>query len=105
MTLKISQETVDAICIERQDAGTSHRKLAARHGVSRGTISLILRNPADWRAAKQKAKSQLPSNSSGLSCRTVPQYYCNGCHAFVTLRPCPACRARAAQKWKKHSFG
>ncbi len=86
----ITQETVAAILEKRQSTGLSHRELARLFGISRGTIGLILCNPTDWRKREREQRQK----RIGFFPRSVPEYYCDGCHAYVKLSPCPACYAR-----------
>ncbi len=95
MPKQISQEVKDAVRAEVQENGTTHRKLAERYDISRGSVLNIL----------QGHKKKPLSGSGDIKFRRVAKYYCDGCRAFVKLRPCPACLTNAAKSHGKHSFG
>ena len=99
MTLKISDETVDAILAKREADKESYRELAERFDISPTTIGSIVRNPTGWRQTKRDRK--LGANLGGLSPKSVPQYYCDGCRAYVTFRPCVSCEANAVKERQK----
>lgn len=99
MTRPITQETVEAIVAEREATGKSYRKLAKHFDVSRGTVGLIVRYPTDWRKREREQRQK----KMGFFPRPVPEYYCDGCHAYVKLSPCPACYARKSGRVDKVS--
>lgn len=66
----------------------SQRKIAARTGVSRGTVGAIARgNRPDYEALRNKAKEQEPEEPTG------PPQRCPTCGGMVTM-PCRVCRVR-----------
>ena len=103
MAKPISQKIADTIRAARQASGASQKVLAVDFGVSQSSVKIILRESNANRRDKDGKKPL--SGSGDIVFRRVAEYYCDGCRAFVTQTPCPACLANAAKSRRKHPFG
>ena len=94
----ISFAVVDEIDRLLKQGELSQRKIAARVGVSRGTVNAIARGKRpDYRARRQERQDEFLAPGG-------PPARCPTCGAMVQM-PCLACRVRAMQESRRRPQG
>jgi len=87
----IAQKTVDEVRLLLAEGELSQRKIAARLGISRGTVYAI----ASGRRRDRRTAGDAGGGRDGHGDSSGPPQRCPGCGGLVYM-PCRLCRRRAA---------